>query len=211
VTRRVALGLAMIASTGCATVKMTRLEPDYEATDKLKVKRLAVVTSVAWHVPQQPTAEPEEKVRQLLSLMARRYVNQKRDFIVKKDVIGEPNAQAQGIDVFMPQKLCEEGLEGILWLDPELKREGNGVEAKVSAQLIRCGDAVAIWESQGAGSWPSTDTLLTQYTAEYVTKLGPEVEPYVAPSFHLLKAVLDTLPNPTLTDEDKDEKIALDE
>jgi probable lipoprotein (TIGR04455 family) len=205
------LPLFLAATAGCATVKMTRLEPDYETTDKLKVKRLAVVTSVAWHVPQRPVEEPEEKVRQLLSLIARRYVNQKRDFIVKKDVVAEPNAQAQGIDVFMPQKLCEEGVEGVLWLDPELKREGSGVEAKINAQLIRCVDAVAIWETQGAGSWPSTDSLLTQYTADYVAKLGPEVEPYVAPSFHLLKAILDTLPNPLITDEDKDEKIAADD
>jgi probable lipoprotein (TIGR04455 family) len=155
------LPLLLAATAGCATVKMTRLEPDYDTTDKFKVKRLAVVTSVAWHVPDRPVAQPEEKVRQLLSLMARRYVNQKRDFIVKKDVVAEPNAQAQGLDVFMPQKLCEEGVEGVLWLDPELKREGSGVEARVNAQLIRCGDAVAIWETQGAGSWPSTDSLLT--------------------------------------------------
>jgi probable lipoprotein (TIGR04455 family) len=207
-----AWGLALtLAIFGCATVKMTRLEPDYDVTDKFRVKRLAVVTSVAWHVPNHPDGEPEEKVRQLLSLMARRYINQKRDFIVKKDAVGEPNAQAQGIDVFLPQRLCEDGVDGVLWLDPVLQRAGSGVEAQINAQLVRCGDSVAIWETKGAGSWPSSDELLKETTAEYVSKLGVEVEPFVAPSFHLLKAILDTLPNPQLTEQDKDEKIQLDD
>ena len=42
-------------------------------------------------------------------------------------------------------------------------------------------------------------------------ELGPEVEPYVAPSWRLLQATLDTLPRPVLTDEDVIEKIELGE
>jgi probable lipoprotein (TIGR04455 family) len=209
--RRLAVVLAL--SAGCATVKMHHLEPDYDAVDKARIKRIAVVTSVASRVPNLPRQEPAEAVRRLWSLMARRYVNQKRDtFIAKKDVAGEPNEPGEGVDFFQPRSACEDTIDGVLWLDPKLARKGTGVEAQVRAQLLRCGDNAVIWEAQGAGSWPSEDEHLKETTAQYVSTFGPEVEPYVAPTFQLLKAVLDTLPVPAdLTDEEKDEKISLDD
>jgi probable lipoprotein (TIGR04455 family) len=198
--------------TGCSAVKMYRLEPDYAAVDRAHVKRLTVVTSVARSFPF-PSKGPLDDVLGLWSLMARRYVNQKRDtFIAKRDLVGHPTEHWEAFDVFSPKAVCAEDIEGVLWLDPKFKRAANGVEAEVRAQLVRCGDGAVIWEAQGAGSWPSEDEHLKETTAQYVRKFGPEVGPYVAPTFHLLKAVLDTLPVPAeLTDEEKDEKISLDD
>ncbi|MHB8877053.1 MAG: MXAN_6521/LA_1396 family lipoprotein [Myxococcaceae bacterium] len=196
---RGALGLAVLAAAlaapGCSAVKMHRVRPDYEQVDKTRTKRLVVVT--------QPLPDGQEKVGQLFSLVARRYVNQKRNFIVKKDL-----AQA---GAFQPAALCGEGLEGVLWLQPTLKRAGEGVEASVRAMLLRCSDGQEVWAADAGGSFASTDELLKQVTADYAAELGAEVTAYVAPAFNLLRPTLDTLPDPVLTDDDVTEKIELGE
>jgi len=43
----------------------------------------------------------------------------------------------------------------------------------------------------------------------YVTELGEEVRPYVAPTYHLMKATLDAMPKPQLDENGKGEKIDL--
>jgi probable lipoprotein (TIGR04455 family) len=190
------LGLALLA--GCSTVKSSRIRPDYESVDKFQVKRLVVVT---WPLPD---GKPE--VGELWSLLARRYVNQNRDFIAKSNVALAENPEGTSF-----KGLCVEGIEGVLWLSPDMKRTGKGVEAAVKAQLQRCSDGQEIWAAEAAGSWPSEDDRYRELTAQYTSELGPEVEPYVAPTFRLLSPTLDTLPRPTLSEADIEEKIELGE
>lgn len=196
-TWRVLVGLGLaVAASGCSTVKMHRLRSDYETVDRPRVKRLVVVT--------QPLPEGNAKLGELWGLLARRYVNQKRDFIARESRAGEGSA-------FDPQAHCGEGVEGVLWLEPHVKRQGSGVEASTRARLFRCTDGEEVWAAEGGGSWPSADSQMTEVTAHYVAEVGPEVEPYVAPFQHVLAPVLDTLPNPLLTEDDKTEKIELGE
>jgi probable lipoprotein (TIGR04455 family) len=195
---RLALVLGLVLLAGCATVKSSRVRPDYEAVDKTQVKRLAVVT--------QPLPDGRQEVGELWSLIARRYVNQNRDFIAKANLAlaGNPEDTSH-------KSLCVEGIEGILWLSPDVKRTGNGVEAAVKAQLLRCRDGQEVWAADAAGSWPSEDERYKELTVQYTRELGSEVAPYVGPTFRLLSATLDTLPRPQLNDADVEEKIELGE
>jgi probable lipoprotein (TIGR04455 family) len=190
------LGLALLS--GCATVKSSHIRPDYETVDKTQVKRLVVVT--------QPLPDGNPKVGELWSLVARRYVNQNRDFIARSNI-----ALPGGPEDTSFKGLCVENLEGVLWLSPDVKRTGKGVETAVKAQLIRCRDGQEVWGAEAAGSWPSEDEHYTERIADYVKELGPEVSPYVAPTIRLLSATLDTLPRPQLNDAEVDEKIELGE
>ncbi|MFY0581518.1 MXAN_6521/LA_1396 family lipoprotein [Cystobacter fuscus] len=85
-------------------------------------------------------------------------------------------------------------------------RGGRG-EGPVGA-LLGWGE---IWAAEAAGSWNSEDKRYAALTEQYAGELGAEAGPYVAPSFRLLSATLDTLPNPLLNDEDTNEKIELGE
>ena len=193
------MGAAVLMLGACATVKSSRVAPDYSTVDKDHVKRLLVVTA--------PLPEGQEKLGQLWSLLARRYVNQKRDFLVKAD-----KSQALPLGTaFDAKSLCGEGLEGVLWLSPKVSHGSLDVDASVDAKLIRCLDGGEVWSARAGGSWPSRDSTLQEMTGDYVAKLGPEVKRYVSPSFHLLKETLDTLPNPHLSDEDQNETIELGE
>ena len=195
---RLALALGLVLLAGCATVKSSRVRPDYEAVDKTQVKRLAVVT--------QPLPDGRQEVGELWSLIARRYVNQNRDFIARSSIAFPGTPEDTSF-----KGLCVENLEGILWLSPDVKRTGKGLEAAVKAQLVRCRDGQEVWGAEAAGSWPSEDERYKETIAQYTSELGPEVSPYVAPTFRLLSATLDTLPRPQLSEADVEEKIELGE
>ncbi|MFP2930456.1 MXAN_6521/LA_1396 family lipoprotein [Pyxidicoccus sp. 3LG] len=190
------LGLGMLAA--CSTVKNHRLRPDYEQVDKQQVKRLVVVT--------QPLPDGKPAVGELWSLVARQWVNQNRDFIVKSN-LALPERPAE----MSFKGLCVEGIEGVLWLDPSIRLKGDGAEAEVKAKLVRCRDGEEVWAAEAGGSWDSQDEDYAQRTAQYVQELGAEVAPYVVPTSKLLGATLNTLPNPQLNEADTDEKIELGE
>jgi probable lipoprotein (TIGR04455 family) len=192
------LGLGLGLLSGCATVKSQRLRPDWEQVDKQQVKRLLVVT--------QPLPDGKSAVGELWSLVARQWVNQNRDFIVKSN-LALPDRPAETSF----KGLCVEGIEGVLWLDPGVTLKADGAEVSVRARLTRCRDGEEIWAAEAGGSWDSKDEDYQQRVAQYVQELGEEVAPYVVPTSKLLAATLGTLPNPELNEADKDEKIELGE
>ncbi|NVJ04633.1 MXAN_6521/LA_1396 family lipoprotein [Myxococcus sp. AM001] len=190
------LGLGLLS--GCSAVKNQRLRGDYDTVDKHQVKRLVVVT--------QPLPDGKVAVGELWSLIARQWVNQNRDFLVKESA-ALPDVPTDATF----KSLCVEGLEGVLWLSPQIQLRGSGAEAAVHAKLVRCRDGEEVWFAEAAGSWDSQDEDYAQRVGQYVQELGEEVAPYVVPSSKLLTAALDTLPNPELSEADKDEKIELGE
>jgi probable lipoprotein (TIGR04455 family) len=197
-TKRLVLVLSLAMLAGCATVKNSFTRPDYEQVDKQRVKRLVVVTA--------PLPDGKQAVGDMWSLIARQYVNQNRDFLVK-----EHTTQAETLDDAALKALCVEGLEGVLLLVPQVKLNPGGADVAVRARLMRCVDGADVWNAEAAGAWDSQDEKFRERAAQYVQQFGAEVEPYVVPSYKLLQATLDALPNPQLNDQDIDEKIELGE
>jgi probable lipoprotein (TIGR04455 family) len=197
-TKRLVLVLSLAVLAGCATVKNSFIRPDYEQVDKQRVKRLVVVTA--------PLPDGKQAVGDMWSLIARQYVNQNRDFLVK-----EHTTQAETLDDAALKALCVEGLEGVLLLVPQVKLNPGGADVAVRARLMRCVDGADVWNAEAAGAWDSQDEKFRERAAQYVQQFGAEVEPYVVPSYKLLQATLDALPNPQLNDQDIDEKIELGE
>jgi probable lipoprotein (TIGR04455 family) len=186
----------VLMGTGCTAVRHSRIRPDYDQVDRQQTKRLVVVV--------QPLPDGQAKVGELWATVARRYINQKRDFIAKESR-AVPEAQLE------PRSQCAEGLEGVLWLKPTVEKKGEGFEMQANGVLLRCSDGQEVWSAEAGGSWKSQDPGLEAVTAIYVTELGPEVAPYVPPTLNLLRPLLDTLPNPVLTEDDQTEKIELGE
>lgn len=192
-TTRAVLALAVLALAPACIIRESRLRPDYDKVDKLQTKRLAVVT--------QPLPEGVQSLGDLWSLIARRQVNLKRQFIVKET--------AALVEAFEPRSRCKAGIEGVLWLKPDVKRDGKYLFTEVKATLFRCTDGAVVWEAEGGGRWPQKDEEVKEITARYVSELGLDVESYVGPTFHLIKALVDQMPDPVLNEQDKDEKIEL--
>jgi probable lipoprotein (TIGR04455 family) len=185
----------LFLASGCSIVKSSRVVEGWPTQGATSVKRLVVLT--------QPLPQGDAKVGTLFARVARRYVNMKRDFLVKSEVTQEGAAELSA--------LCTDGLEGVLHLSPKVVPQGDGFEVELTAKLLRCSDGAVQWESSAAGSFEATDSRLLEVTQVYVRELGPEVERQVPLALNLLRPVLDTLPQPKLTDADVEEKVTLDE
>jgi probable lipoprotein (TIGR04455 family) len=197
-TKRLALAVGLLTLAACATVKNSFTRPDYAQVDRERVKRLAVVT--------QPFPAGKQALGELWSLIARQYVNQNRDFLVKANVTLAEPATREAL-----KAQCVEGIEGVLLLDPQVAATKTGADVAVRARLMRCVDGEDVWSAEAAGNWDSSDEKFRERTAQYVQQFGAEVEPFVVPTYKLLQATLDTLPKPKLNDQDIDEKIELGE
>jgi probable lipoprotein (TIGR04455 family) len=194
-TRTLAPVVALALLSGCSIVKRYTVRDDWAATDRSKVKRLVVLV--------QPLPDGQEKAGELFARIARRYVNMKRDFLVKQEKFAATAPELAA--------LCggDDAIEGVLLLSPTVTRKGDGFEIELKGALRRCGDGREAWTAEAGGSFPSKDNLLVEVTKTYVGELGPEVEPWVAPAMNVLRPVLDTLPQPLLSGQDQDEKIGL--
>lgn len=179
----VSLALGSLGASACSPVMNSRVRPDYEAVDRTRTLRLALVVA--------PLPAGQQDVADLWSMMARKYVNQHRDFIVVTD-----RAEAT-----VPGDVCRERIEGALLLSGRAERVGDGVEAAVDARLFRCGDRAEIWATQAAGTWSTEDDDLVEARKYWVGQTAPVVDPYVVATFRLLTAALETLPRPSITDE----------
>lgn len=184
-----------LALAACGPVRSTFVRADYEQEDRTKTVRLAVATA--------PLPLGSETLGALWSEIARKYTNDHRDFIVKVGVSGAA----------VPSGLCaseDAPIEGVLVLEPVAAKSGAGVDTSVKARLERCRDRQVVWSAEAGGSWPSDDATLVEVRKHYVEKYGDEVSPFVAPTFQLLRAVLETLPKPALDEKGIDEKIELE-
>lgn len=194
-TLALVLAAASLISS-CGPHRKAWVHPGYEEEDKSATLRLGVLTS------PQPAGDPD--VGRLWSMLARRYANQHRDFIVR-DLPGTDSAD--------PLSHCAPGLEGILHLLPlRVEEKGRGWALSTSARIVRCRDGETIWEVRARGRFPSDDQQLHEVRRRYEDALGEGIGPLVAPSFRLMRAALSTLPRPKLiTDADVMEKIELGE
>ncbi len=155
--------LALGTLAGCAaTVKQHTIRPDYAQVDRTKTKRLLVVTS--------PNPNGDAKLGELWSTIARRYANQKRDFIAKESRPAPEGAEGS----FSAASQCAEGFEGVLWLQPTAKQDGDKVKTAVHAELVRCTDGQQVWSADAAHTYASKDDQLKETIAQYVTELGAD-------------------------------------
>lgn len=190
------LAPVFLLATGCSIVKASFIRDDWAQADQKAVKRLAVVV--------QPLPDGNAKAGEAFARIARRYVNQKRDFLVKKELSVATAPQLT--------EVCggDDAIEGVLFLKPDLKKQGEGFEISLEGSLARCPDGREAWKGSAAGSFPSKDPGLVEVTNVYTQEFGPEVGPYVPPAMNVLRPLLDTLPQPVLTEADVDEKLTLD-
>lgn len=194
--KRSLVSVLVVVVSGCAVVKSSMVRPDWATDDAGKVKRLALVV--------QPLPAGQQKAGEVFARIARRYVNMKRDFLVKQEVVSAEPVKLEA--------LCggDDAIEGVLVLHVDAKKVGEGYESELTAGLLRCTDLREAWSAKAGGSFPSKDEKLIEVTAVYTREFGAEAEPFVTVGMNLLRPVLDTLPNPSLTDADKEEKLSLD-
>ncbi len=181
---------------GCSIVRSSRVHPNWAQGDQQTVRRLAVIVA--------PLPNRDQKAGELFARIARRYVNMKRDFIVKQERFQH--------EAPVTSMACggEDNIEGVLLIQPQLTKHPTGFEIDLVGRLLRCPDGQEDWSAEAGGSFASVDEGLVEVTGVYVREIGPEVAPYVAPALNVLRPLLDTLPQPILTEDDVNEKLSVE-
>lgn len=165
-------------------MQSARIRDDFAAADRTQTLRLGIVAA--------PLPAGDQDVGDLWSMMARKYINQHRDFIVTVD-------RAAPV---VPLDACAPPLQGVLLLAGYAERRGpDEVAASLNARLLRCRDGVEVWSAQAAGVWPVDDADLVEARKYWVSQTSAAADPFVVASFRLLTATLETLPEPALADE----------
>jgi probable lipoprotein (TIGR04455 family) len=190
IRRWILLVLLVASSAACSSVGFSRVADDFGTAHQSSLFRLHVVVA--------PAPAGDVRVGEMTAKMAQRYVNQHRDYIAK----------AVSVASQLEASACGDGIEGVLHLHASALRNEDGAQVHMVGRLLRCSDNVIVWEADVADEWDADDANLIQVRAQYVRENGASVEPFVAPIFHALRGLLDTLPRPKLEKEaDIDEKI----
>lgn len=183
------LALALLASA-CGASVGSWVRDDYAAQDQGQVKHLSL----------QVRGVPADQQR-MWYLMARRYINQHRNFILR------PAELAHDATLGVA---CA-GQEGALGLEVAQSVDGSDVALKVQGRIQRCRDGQDVWKGDVKGEWSSDDPTVAELKSHYIKELGEAIGPFVAPAFLAIKALVATLPQPVLTGDEEMEKIELGE
>lgn len=187
-----ALFFASATLAGCSSVTFARSAPDFDTAYRTTLYRLHVVVA--------PAPAGDAAVGAMVAKMAQRGINHHRDYIVRQ---ASSAPQLDG-------SACGEKIEGILHLEPVVRRHESGAKVRLTARLLRCQDGAIVFEGGVDDAWASDDDNLVQVRAQYVREHGNAVGPLVAPLFHAVRELVDALPRPKLEkDADIDEKIEL--
>ena len=193
--KRTVLLVATLGLHACSNVQWAYTRDDYATRDQKTVKRLVLAL--------QPLPEGNARAGSVFARVARRFVNMKREFLVRKEQV-----QAETLQF---GSLCTDGAEGVLWLEPDLKPEGTGFRGTVEGRLLRCPDAREVWCGKASGFVAAADEGLASVADTYAKEFGDDARRYVAPALNLMRPLLERLPNPILSEEDVTEKMSLDE
>lgn len=88
-------------------------------------------------------------------------------------------------------------------------REGKA-DLVITGELYRCSSRELVWRAEGKAVRPSMDPNLVELTKVYETSYGSEAAQYAAPAFGIIQDIVETLPDPVLSDEEVLKKIEME-
>jgi probable lipoprotein (TIGR04455 family) len=165
------------------------------------VKHVAVL---AWAPPTAP------KLAELLAREAGDVVKLRRDYLVHKVGVMERSwteacrlPEGEGTPA-----LDLQGIIAIRLLD--VTEDAGAVDMRLAMELYRCKDGALVWRADATAKVASADADLKELVRTYVQSIGDVAQKYASPTFVLIKALVEVLPNPVLTDDEVGQKIELE-
>jgi len=105
---------------------------------------------------------------------------------------------------------CGERIEGVLVVRARGLQINEGkARLDAEAELYRCDSGELLWRASAEDSAQVADENLKELTQSYVRQLGPDAAPVTPVSFLVVRALFDTLPDTSLSDDEVMEKIEL--
>lgn len=178
-------------TTGCSSVKSGFLKKGYMKNRVKMIKNVVIVTK---SVSKNPG------IAELVSNIASDIIKSQKNYIVH----GFRKMDSKWLDE------CK-NIEGVIVFSiKDIKTFEKSVFLDITGKLFGCKSGELFWSSNGADEHPYKNSKLKHLTESYRDKYKETADKFAAPLFSILQDMIDTMPNPELTDDEIMEKIEMD-
>jgi probable lipoprotein (TIGR04455 family) len=181
----------LLVSFACTSVHRRSIVKGYEKNPGTMIKRIVIISKL----PSQST-----DLAGLISAITRDLIKTNRNYLVYGTVSTEREVA----------EACKTR-DGVLKMTVERADVmGEHIHLEITGELRRCSDNSVVWSVTARASGKSRDRSLKNLVQHYVKEYGNEAEVYAAPAFNIIEDIVETMPNPELTENDLMEKIDLE-
>ena len=181
----------MLVSFACTSVRHRFVVEGYQKNPGQMIKRIVIVSD--------PLPQNRDLAR-LISAMTRDLIRTNRNYLVYETASTEREVA----------EACKT-LDGVLRMSVgRADAAGGRIDLEITGELRRCSDNSVVWSATGRASGKSRSPSLKNLVQNYVKKYGDQAEVYAAPAFNILENIVQTMPNPELTEDELMDKIDLD-
>jgi len=181
----------MLVFFACSSVRHRFIVEGYKKNPGQMIKRIVIIS------------EPSPQNRGLAALisdMTRDLIRTNRNYLVYGTVSTEREVA----------EACKTR-DGVLKMSVDrADAVGNHVDLEITGELGRCSDKSVVWNATARASGKSRNRSLKNLVQNYVEKHGNLAEVYAAPAFNIIQDIVETMPNPELTEDELMEKINLE-
>jgi len=184
------ISLALL-SFACTSVRRQYILKNYTNNPGQMVKRIVIISKP---FPQ------EKDLAGLVSAMTRDLIKTNRNYLVYGTLSTEREVA----------EACKTR-DGVLkmWVD-RADAVGEHIDLEITGELRRCSDNAVVWSATARNSGKSRNRSLKNLVQSYVQEYGNQAEVYAAPAFNIIEDLVETMPNPELTEDELMEKIDLE-
>ncbi len=184
---------AVLILSNCSSTHSVYVSDKYKDNPGSMIKKVIVAVNV-------PKDYPE--LAPLISNIAADIIKLRTNYIVYE----YKTIQNGNLD-----QLCRKDIEGIFLFSiqhAEIKK--TKIQLDLKSELINCSNKELLWKIQASEANNSDNPDLKELTAEYEEKFKNSAPIFAAPAFIIIQDIIESVPNPELTDAEVDLKIKLD-
>jgi probable lipoprotein (TIGR04455 family) len=181
----------MLMSFACSSVHHRFIVEGYKKNPGKMIKRIVITTKPYPH---------NEGLAGLISAMTGDLIRTNRNYLVYGTVSTEREVA----------EACKTR-DGVLKMSVDrADAVGEHIDLEITGELRRCSDKSIVWSATARASGKSRNRSLKNLIRNYAEKHGNQAEVYAAPAFNIIEDIVETMPNPELTEVELTEKIDLD-
>jgi len=175
----------------CTSVRHRFLVEGYTRNPEQMIKRIVILSE----------GSPQDKdLAGLLNAITRDVIKTNRNYLVYGTLLTERDVA----------EACKTR-EGVLKVRVnKANAAGERVELEMTGELRRCSDHSLVWSASARSSGKSRNRSLENLIRSYVEEYGKQAEIFAAPAFNVIEDIVETMPNPVLTEEELIEKVELE-
>ena len=175
----------------CTSVRHRFLVEGYTKNPGQMIKRIVILSE----------GSPQDKdLGELLNAITRDVIKTNRNYLVYGTLSAERDVA----------EACK-GREGLVRMRVErADAAGERVELDMTGELRRCSDHSLVWSASARSSGKSRNRSLENLVRSYIEEHGEQAVVFAAPAFNVIEDIVETMPNPALTEDEVIEKIELE-